>query len=209
MKTLLLLERMGNNMVARHQFQERDSDIFTLLVDLAESGSEFVIESSDDETVTAYGLSAEDSDLNIHHPVVLKKEAEAFKLNLKNPGVHYFQLDMSEVAKPALLVMEEEQDTSGQATGLDHFLKSRLPVVFEIGKTDMLIHDVLSLSLGSVIELHRLVGQALDIYVGEELVAQGEVVVMPDHTFGARVLKVLPIAEQMNQKFAMETGGIQ
>lgn len=205
MKTIALLEKKGD-IVKRHLFQARESDIFTLLLDLSESTGLFSIELTDEQTVTAYGLAAADSELRINQPANLKSETAGFKLNIKNTGVHFFQLDFSDDLNPVLRFQEEEIDVQGQGSGLDHFLNSKLPVTFEIGNTEMLIHDVLSLNTGSVIELNRLVGQALDIYVGEEIVAKGEVVVMPDSTFGARVIKVLPIAAQMSKKFAPDNG---
>ena len=206
MKIINLIEKKEDEIIHHHLLQERADNIFTLLIDIFDTGHNFAIELTEDETVTTYGMATEDSDLYINQPCLLKKDRSSFKLNLKNSGVHFFQLDMSKKSEPTLRVQEEELDSDGQATGMDHFLNSKLPVIFEIGKTEMLIHDVLSLNLGSVIELHRLVGQALDVYVGEELVAKGEVVVMPDSTFAARVIKVLPITEQMNKKFAVETG---
>jgi len=208
MKTITLLEKKGD-VAIRHPFQARESDIFTLLVDLSDSTSIFSVELTDGETVTVYGLPMADSELRINQPVILKSEAAGFSLNFTNTGVHFFQLDLSDDLNPTLRVQEEEQEIQGQGSGLDHFLNSKLPVTFEIGNTDMLIHDVLSLNTGSVIELNRLVGQALDIYVGEEMVAKGEVVVMPDSTFGARIIKVMPVAGQLSKRFALENGAQQ
>jgi flagellar motor switch protein FliN len=205
MKTITLLEKKGD-LVNRHPFHARESDIFTLLVDLSDSTSIFSVELADGETLTGYGLTIAESELHINQPATLKSEGAEFSLNFKNAGLHFFQLDLSDKINPVLRFQEEAHEVQGQGSGLDHFLNSKLPVTFEIGNTDMLIHDVLSLNTGSVIELNRLVGQALDIYVGEEMVAKGEVVVMPDSTFGARVIKVMPIAGQMSKRFALENG---
>ncbi|MCP4749974.1 MAG: hypothetical protein GY866_03715 [Proteobacteria bacterium] len=207
MKTIFLLEITENELVKRHRFQERDAAVFTLLVDLSDTGNEYSIKlTTGDETVASYGLEADDVDLNLNQPALLMKDGSNFVLNLKNPGLHHFHLDMSDESRPMLSILEEDQDADRKGTGLDHFLNSKLPVTFEVGKTEMLIHEVLSLGQGSVIELHRLVGQALDVYVGEELVAKGEVVIMPDHTFGARVVKVLPIAGEMTEAFNPAAG---
>ena len=86
-----------------------------------------------------------------------------------------------------------------EETGLQHFLNSKLPVYFEVGSAKMYISDILSLGQGSVLELQRKVGEALNIYVGKNKVAEGEVVVMPDGAFAARVIKVLPVTEEMRQ----------
>ena len=60
----------------------------------------------------------------------------------------------------------------------------------------MYIEDVLSCGQGSVIELHRLVGEELDVFVGGSLVAKAEVVVVGEQ-FGARLTSVLPVAGEM------------
>jgi flagellar motor switch protein FliN len=206
MKTILLLEILEDSVVKRHSFQEHDSNIFTLLVDLSGTRNEFSIELIEGETTTSYGTDNDISDLQLNQLAHLKKEGANILLNLKDSGVHYFYLDMSNELNPMLRIQAENQDSNQKGTGLEHFLNSRLPVTFEVGKTEMSIHDVLSLGQGSIIELHRMVGEALSIYVGEELVAKGEVVVTPDNTFGARVVKVLPIAGEMNKMFNLNVG---
>ena len=49
-----------------------------------------------------------------------------------------------------------------------------------LGKTHMEISDLLKLGRGAVVELDRKVGEAIDIYVNDRLVARGEVVVVDD-----------------------------
>lgn len=65
-----------------------------------------------------------------------------------------------------------------------------LPVSIELGRTEMLIEDILKIGRGSVIELDRLAGEPIDIYVGDRIFAEGEVVVVDEH-FGVRVTRVL------------------
>jgi flagellar motor switch protein FliN/FliY len=65
-----------------------------------------------------------------------------------------------------------------------------LPVSIELGRTRMTVQEVLGLSRGSVIQLDRLVGEAIDIYVGERRFAQGEVVVLGEQ-FGVRITRIL------------------
>lgn len=50
-----------------------------------------------------------------------------------------------------------------------------------LGRTSMQVSQLLKLSRGAVIELDRKVGEAIDIYVNNRLVARGEVVVVEDH----------------------------
>ena len=54
----------------------------------------------------------------------------------------------------------------------------------------MTVQEVLQLGAGSVIELDRIVGEPVDIYVSDRKLAQGEVVVVGEH-FGVRITRVL------------------
>ena len=49
-----------------------------------------------------------------------------------------------------------------------------------LGKTTMQVHQILKLGRGAVVELDRKVGEAIDIYVNNRLVARGEVVVVEE-----------------------------
>jgi flagellar motor switch protein FliN/FliY len=71
-----------------------------------------------------------------------------------------------------------------------------LPISIELGRTKMTVQEVLALTRGSVIQLDRLVGEAIDIFVGERRFAQGEVVVLGEQ-FGVRITRILaqPSAE--------------
>ena len=60
----------------------------------------------------------------------------------------------------------------------------------ELGRTDMLIQDILELTPGKVIELDRLAGEPLDILVNGKLLAKGEVVVV-DENFGVRLTSIV------------------
>ena len=70
-----------------------------------------------------------------------------------------------------------------------------LAVKIELGRTEMYIEDVLRLGVGSVVELDKLAGDPVDIWVNSRLVARGEVLVLNDN-FCVRVNEILsPIAE--------------
>lgn len=63
-------------------------------------------------------------------------------------------------------------------------------VSVELGRTQMTLRDVLELQEGSVIELDRLAGEPLDLRVGGQLIAQGEVVAVDDY-YGLRITNVI------------------
>lgn len=65
-----------------------------------------------------------------------------------------------------------------------------LRVKIELGRTRMLVEDVLKLDNGSVVELDKLAGDPVDVYVNDRLVARGEVLVLND-SFCVRVSEVL------------------
>jgi flagellar motor switch protein FliN len=80
---------------------------------------------------------------------------------------------------------------------LSMLLDLTLPVSIELGRTTMTVQEILRLGRGSVIQLERLAGEPIDIYVGSRRFAEGEVVVLGEH-FGIRITRILsqfPTAE--------------
>ena len=69
-------------------------------------------------------------------------------------------------------------------------LDLNLPVSIELGRTKMTVQEILRLGRGSVIQLERLAGEPVDIYVGDRRFAEGEVVVIDEH-FGIRLTSVV------------------
>ncbi|MDT8272381.1 MAG: flagellar motor switch protein FliN [Desulfomonilia bacterium] len=91
-----------------------------------------------------------------------------------------------------------EHSVSGSAQDLDFILDIPLEVTVEMGKTKMLINDLLQLGQGSVIELNRLAGEPLDILVNSKLVARGEVVVVSEK-FGIRITDIVSPLERVKR----------
>ncbi len=81
-----------------------------------------------------------------------------------------------------------------EASGLDLLHDVELNVKIELGRTDMYVEDVLRLAEGSVVELDKLAGDPVDVYVNERLVARGEVLVLNDN-FCVRVTEIVSGAE--------------
>lgn len=65
-----------------------------------------------------------------------------------------------------------------------------LQVKIELGRTHMLVEEVLGLDEGSVVELDKLAGDPVDVFVNERLVARGEVLVLND-SFCVRINDVI------------------
>jgi len=74
----------------------------------------------------------------------------------------------------------------------------KLPVRVRIGKKRMLLKDVLSMDIGSVIELNQLANDPLEILVDNHVIAQGEVVIV-DGNFGIQVTTIGTKKERLNQ----------
>jgi flagellar motor switch protein FliN/FliY len=73
----------------------------------------------------------------------------------------------------------------------------KLPIKVRIGSKTMLLKDVISMDIGSVIELDRLVNDPLDILVDEKIIGKGEVVIV-DGNFGIQVTEVLNQRDRLN-----------
>lgn len=81
---------------------------------------------------------------------------------------------------------------------IDFLLDIPLQVKVEIGRTRVLINDLLRLSQGSVIELQKLVGEPFEVLVNEKLIARGEVVVVNER-FGVRLTDIISPMERIQQ----------
>ena len=97
--------------------------------------------------------------------------------------------DDQTVSGAGILSNEENQN-------LDLILDIPLTVTVELGRSKMLINDLLQLGQGSVIELTKLVGEPLEVLVNNKLVARGEVVVVNDK-FGVRLTDIVSPMERV------------
>ena len=87
--------------------------------------------------------------------------------------------------------------------GLDLLGDVDLDVTIELGRTEMLVEDVLKLGSGSVVELDKLAGDPVDVFVNGRRVARGEVLVLNDN-FCIRVSEVVTDLEEQAQEAGKE-----
>lgn len=80
-------------------------------------------------------------------------------------------------------------DTSGSQT-IDYILDVTLQLTVEVGRARMSIQDLLQLGQGSVIELEKLAGESLDVYINGKQVAKGEAVIV-NEKFGVRITEII------------------
>ncbi|RTZ83779.1 MAG: flagellar motor switch protein FliN [SAR324 cluster bacterium] len=90
-----------------------------------------------------------------------------------------------------------------EGVDLEFLQKMPLTMTFEVGRAKMTINDLLSLGQGSVLELHRLVGESLDLFANGKLIAQGEVIIV-NEKFGAKLTNIISPEERIKQMNGMD-----
>lgn len=85
---------------------------------------------------------------------------------------------------------------AGDSHNLDFLLDIPLEVTVELGRSSMIINDMLRLTQGSVVELSKAAGDPVDIYVNHKLLGKGEVIVVNDR-YGVRITEIISQAERV------------
>ncbi len=84
------------------------------------------------------------------------------------------------------------------AINMDFILDIPIEVTVELGRSKMLVNELLQLGRGSVIELSKLAGETLEILANQKLIARGEVVVVNDK-YGVRLTEVISPMERIER----------
>ncbi|HEY7492894.1 MAG TPA: flagellar motor switch protein FliN [Candidatus Tectomicrobia bacterium] len=96
----------------------------------------------------------------------------------------------------------EQTASAGKGEGappnLKFILDIPLQVTVELGRKRLLVHDLLQLSQGSIIELTKQIGEPFEVLVNQKLIARGEVVVINDK-FGVRITDIISPMERVQQ----------
>lgn len=112
-------------------------------------------------------------------------------------------LDEQAAAKAENVELEELEEEEPPITGdekrkLDAILDIPVTISMEVGRSNISIRNLLQLNQGSVVELDRVAGEALDVLVNGTLIAHGEVVVVNDK-FGIRLTDVISQIERIKK----------
>lgn len=91
-----------------------------------------------------------------------------------------------------------QRQNPGTKRDLDFILDIPLEVSAELGRTRLLINELLQLGQGSVVELNKLAGEPMEIFVNGKLVARGEAVVI-NEKFGIRLTDIISPIERVKQ----------
>lgn len=101
---------------------------------------------------------------------------------------------------PAVQPVVFEEFGGGHAksapANLELILGINLEVRVELGRTHMKVKDILELGSGSVIELDKLAGEPVDLFVNNQLFARGEVIVI-DENFGIRITDIVNVERRI------------
>ncbi len=92
--------------------------------------------------------------------------------------------------KNVIMTAEDSRLARTDFSKLKMILDVPLKVSVELGRTKMLVNDLLQLGQGSVIELDKIAGEPMEILINDKLVAMGEVVVV-NEKFGVRLTDVV------------------
>jgi flagellar motor switch protein FliN/FliY len=92
------------------------------------------------------------------------------------------------------LATTEKDNLEGR--GIELLLDIPLQVSVEVGRSRILVRELLQMQEGTLIELDKLAGEPLDLYVNDRLIARGEAVVVNDK-FGLRLTDVVSPSERI------------
>lgn len=100
------------------------------------------------------------------------------------------------VQRPAFQEFQSPQGSQAPRN-IDLIMDVPLEVSVVLGKTKKTIHDILSLTRGSVVELNKFAEEPLEVYVNNKLIAKGEVVVI-NEKFGIRITNILDVQKRVD-----------
>ena len=103
---------------------------------------------------------------------------------------------MSDIKQDSGQRLAEANQKDLEGRGIDLLLDIPLQISVEVGRSKLLVRDLLQMQEGTLIELDKLAGEPLDLYVNDRLIARGEAVVVNDK-FGLRLTDVVSPAERI------------
>ncbi|AEF94635.1 flagellar motor switch protein FliN [Desulfotomaculum nigrificans CO-1-SRB] len=119
--------------------------------------------------------------------MMTEKEIENFLSELGD-GVNKGEATVKKVRFPPLDSFRPERTIS---TSLSHLADVQITISAELGETTLKLREVLNLDVGSVIDLNKSAGDAINIYFNDRKAAKGEVIVVND-SFAVRINSIIP-----------------
>lgn len=127
-------------------------------------------------------MSQEEIDAMVSNSSADKSNDESLTVQIKEPQF------------PEMTTSDKNGETGDQKLELLYDLQ--MPVTIELGRTNMIIRDILRLGRGSVIEFDKLVSEPVDVLINGKKVAEGEVVVIDKH-FGIRITTLIDPSDRL------------
>lgn len=124
-------------------------------------------------------------------------EASTDEVSSKNPR-SISEDSEEDSGKPYAFTDLDKASISEPPDNIEFILDIPLELSVELGRTKMLIDELLKLGQGSVIELSKLAGETLDVLANQKLIARGEVVVV-DEKYGIRLTEIVSPTERIER----------
>ncbi len=128
------------------------------------------------------------------YPVSISNLNEILGICIDFPFYKYFNKTTDSNSKN----FDDKQDIGDEIKNIGLIMDVRLPIRVRIGSKKMLLKDVLSMDIGSVIELNQLANDPLEVLIGDKPVALGEVVIV-DGNFGVQITEIGTKKERLEQ----------
>lgn len=128
------------------------------------------------------------------YPVSISNLNEILGICIDFPFYKYFNKTTDSSSKN----FDDKQDIGDEIKNIGLIMDVRLPIRVRIGSKKMLLKDVLSMDIGSVIELNQLANDPLEVLIGDKPVALGEVVIV-DGNFGVQITEIGTKKERLEQ----------
>ncbi|MDL2275268.1 flagellar motor switch protein FliN [Desulfosarcina sp. OttesenSCG-928-G10] len=102
------------------------------------------------------------------------------------------------MAQPKTDAKTDSAEIAANRESLDFLLDISLEITIELGRTRMLINDLLKLGQGSVIEIAKKTGEPVEVMANNRLIARGDVVTL-NQNYGIRLTEVISPMERVEK----------
>ena len=92
----------------------------------------------------------------------------------------------------------ESVDDDLSEIGADFLMDIPLHLTIEVGRSTLLVKDILALEIGSIVELKKRIGSPIHVLINDKLVAKGEIVVQ-NEKFGLKVTEIIEESERLQK----------
>lgn len=103
-----------------------------------------------------------------------------------------------DMARPVSFGSITQESGGPSISNIDMVLDIPVTISVEIGRTKMIVRDLLQLGQGAVVELEKLAGEPMEILANGKLIARGEAVVI-NEKFGVKLTDIVSLTERINR----------